>query len=119
MSRPGRRKMETGWARVPVRRRAGSSTRFARPIPAPRCAAGSSSTTPRTLELPAHSAPGRGAGLLGSKAVRRVLDAALPTVARKILGPTFGHDMVFHRASEMNHLASFLPDLYAEFNGTP
>lgn len=74
---------------------------------------------PRTLELPPHSAPGRGAGLLGSKAVRGVLDAALPTVARKVLGPTFGRDMVFHCASEMNHLAAFLPDLYAEFNGTP
>lgn len=35
------------------------------------------------------------------------------------MGATIGHDMTFYRAAEMNQLASFLPDLYEEFNGAP
>jgi len=35
------------------------------------------------------------------------------------MGPTYGYDLLFHCASEMNHLASFLPALYEEFKGTP
>jgi hypothetical protein len=30
-----------------------------------------------------------------------------------------GTGLLHHCASEMNHLASFLPALYEEFNGTP
>lgn len=33
----------------------------------------------------------------------------------RVIGP----DMLYHCASEMNHLASFLPQLYAEFHDTP
>lgn len=33
--------------------------------------------------------------------------------------PTLGAGLLHHCASEMNHLASFLPALYEEFNGTP
>jgi hypothetical protein len=74
---------------------------------------------PRTLHVPPSSAPGRGSALLASKAASGAVDAALPAIAKKVLGPRFGHDMIFHCASEMNHLASFLPDLYAEFKDSP
>ncbi|WP_432022605.1 DAPG hydrolase family protein [Streptomyces parvus] len=73
----------------------------------------------RMLDLPAHSAPGRGTPLLTGKASRKLGDSVLPRVIPKVIGPTIGYDMAFHCASEMNHLASFLPALHAEFNGTP
>lgn len=71
------------------------------------------------LDLPAHSVPGRGASLLTSKASRRLGDSVLPHVINKVMGTGVGYDMTFHCAAEMNHLASFLPDLHREFNGTP
>jgi hypothetical protein len=49
----------------------------------------------------------RGAGLLG-----RVLGS--PFVARRATSLQQGRDLVVHCAAEMNHLAGFLPDLYAD-----
>lgn len=43
--------------------------------------------------------------ILGSKFVRKVLSP-----------PNIGLDMVVHCGMEMNHLASFLPDLYADYH---
>ncbi|WP_436761594.1 DAPG hydrolase family protein [Streptosporangium sp. V21-05] len=71
------------------------------------------------LDLPAHSVPGRGGSLLTARMTRRLGDSALPRVAARALGPTFGYDLAFHCASEMNHLASFLPALHEEFKDTP
>lgn len=74
---------------------------------------------PEMLDLPAHSFHGLGSRFLSNKASRALGDTVLPHVISQVMGPTIGHDMVFHCASEMNHLASFLPDLHGEFNGTP
>ncbi|OZM74688.1 hypothetical protein CFN78_00085 [Amycolatopsis antarctica] len=71
------------------------------------------------LDLPAHSVPGRGAPLLTRKASRKLGGTVLPHAGTKVMGPTIGYDMTFHCAAEMNHLASFLPSLHEEFNGTP
>jgi len=72
------------------------------------------------LDLPASSmADGPGARLLTNKAVRPLAKPLLPRVAPRLLPTSFGYDLLFHCASEMNHLASFLPDLYAEFKDTP
>lgn len=71
------------------------------------------------LDLPAHSVPGTGASLLTGKASHKIGDAVLPHVISKVMGPNIGYDMAFHCAAEMNHLASFLPALHEEFNGTP
>ncbi|MDQ3737174.1 MAG: hypothetical protein M3318_07030 [Actinomycetota bacterium] len=72
------------------------------------------------LDLPASSMADRpGARLLTNKAVRPLAKPLLPRVAPRLLPASFGYDLLFHCASEMNHLASFLPDLYAEFKDTP
>ncbi|MFF1920191.1 DAPG hydrolase family protein [Streptomyces sp. NPDC058221] len=71
------------------------------------------------LDLPAHSVTGRGTPLLTGKASRKIGDTVLPRVISKAMGPNVGYDMAVHCASEMNHLASFLPDLHQEFNGAP
>ncbi|MGC0398006.1 hypothetical protein RKD27_000650 [Streptomyces sp. SAI-126] len=74
---------------------------------------------PQVLDLPHHSVPGRGAALLRGKTARKLGDSALPRLGKKALGPTFGQDLLYHCGAEMNHLASFLPHLHEEFNGTP
>ncbi|GAA0949710.1 hypothetical protein GCM10009554_48680 [Kribbella koreensis] len=71
------------------------------------------------LDLPDHSLPGRGATLLTGRTARKLGGSALPRLGRKVLGPTFGQDLLYHCGAEMNHLASFLPQLHEEFNGTP
>jgi hypothetical protein len=38
-------------------------------------------------------------------------------VSRRIADPNLGRDMVVHCGMEMNHLASFLPELYADYHG--
>jgi len=43
----------------------------------------------------------------------------LPRVVRRVAPARIAHDVLFHCASEMNHLATFLPQLYDEFNGSP
>lgn len=59
------------------------------------------------------------AGLLGFKPVQPLLRPVLERVASRNLPPQFQTDMLFHCASEMNHLATFLPQLYAEFKDMP
>lgn len=71
------------------------------------------------LSLPAHSAPGPGSRLLTRKASRKLGDTVLPHVVSRVMGPNVGYDMIVHCAAEMNHLASFLPDLHREFEGSP
>jgi hypothetical protein len=36
-----------------------------------------------------------------------------------MVSPTLGTDMIHHCAAEMNHLASFLPELFEEFRDLP
>jgi hypothetical protein len=43
----------------------------------------------------------------------------LPGIARRVLPGRIGCDVLFHCANEMNHLATFLPQLYEEFKGSP
>ncbi|MFJ2241841.1 DAPG hydrolase family protein [Streptomyces sp. NPDC087859] len=71
------------------------------------------------LNLPGRDLPGRGASLLSGKAGRKLGNSALPRLSKRVIGPTFGQDLLYHCAAEMNHLASFLPSLHGEFNGTP
>ena len=71
------------------------------------------------LDLPASSMADHPARLLTNKAVRPLAKPLLPRVAPRLLPTSFGYDLLFHCASEMNHLASFLPDLYAEFKDIP
>ncbi|MCM1965884.1 DAPG hydrolase family protein [Streptomyces sp. G1] len=73
----------------------------------------------QVLDLPGHCAPGRGATLLTRKTARKLGNAALPRVAKRALGPTFGQDLLYHCGAEMNHLAAFLPQLHEEFRDTP
>ncbi|MFB6790382.1 DAPG hydrolase family protein [Streptomyces olivaceus] len=73
----------------------------------------------RILDLPAHSVPGRGVPLLTGRAARTVGDTMVLHLISKVMGPNVGHDTAYHCASEMNHLASFLPDLHEEFSDTP
>ncbi|MQS15970.1 hypothetical protein F7Q99_27885 [Streptomyces kaniharaensis] len=74
---------------------------------------------PQLLNLPAHSSTARAAALLTTKPARALAGAALPHLAGKALRPGYGHDLLHDCAAEMNHLASFLPALHEEFNGTP
>lgn len=71
------------------------------------------------LDLRPHAAPGRGARLLTGTAVRTMAGHLLPHLSRAVMGRTFGHDLLFHCATEMNHLAGFLPELYEEFRDVP
>ncbi|MER6186067.1 hypothetical protein [Streptomyces sp. NPDC001652] len=71
------------------------------------------------LNLPHRALPGRGASLLSGRTGRKLGDSALPRLGKRVLGPTFGQDLLYHCGAEMNHLASFLPSLHEEFNGTP
>ncbi|MFI1004411.1 DAPG hydrolase family protein [Streptomyces galbus] len=73
----------------------------------------------QVLDLPDHSVPGRGATLLTKRTARKLGNSALPRLGRRALGPTFGQDLLYHCAAEMNHLAAFLPELHEEFRGTP
>ncbi|MFE9252769.1 DAPG hydrolase family protein [Streptomyces sp. NPDC007088] len=73
----------------------------------------------QVLDLPGHSVPGRGAALLTKRAARKLGNSALPHLGGRALGPTFGQDLMYHCGAEMNHLASFLPQLHEEFRGTP
>ncbi|MGL4379636.1 MAG: DAPG hydrolase family protein [Vibrio sp.] len=70
----------------------------------------------KLLELPSQSVASKEGKILTNSIVKHI---ATPTVryrAKRKLRE-FGPDMLFHCASEMNHLASFLPELYKEFSG--
>ena len=49
---------------------------------------------------------------------KRILDKIVSTkfAAKKAVSLELGRDMVVHCAMEMNHLASFLPDLYTDYH---
>lgn len=71
---------------------------------------------PEFLDLPAHSLTGGRAGrLLANPAGRTVARPLMPQVAARLLPTTIGTDMIYHCATEMGHLATFLPDLHREF----
>lgn len=59
------------------------------------------------------------ARLLGFKPIRPLVRPMLERIVSKSLPRQFQTDMLFHCAGEMNHLASFLPQLYAEFKDEP
>lgn len=73
---------------------------------------------PQILRLPAHSSAGPGGRVLANPVTRGL---ARPAVARKAGRDlrVFGPNMLQHCAQEMNHLATFLPQLYEAFRGTP
>ncbi|MGC4985179.1 DAPG hydrolase family protein [Streptomyces sp. DT193] len=72
------------------------------------------------LDLPTRSlSPSADGRALASPMGRRIGRTALPVLAPRLMPSTLGTDMLHHCASEMNHLAGFLPQLYEEFRGTP
>lgn len=71
------------------------------------------------LNLPVRSQPTRGGRLLATSVARAVGGPALSRMGGRLIPRNFGYDLLFHCATEMNHLASFLPALYEEFKGTP
>ena len=40
------------------------------------------------------------------------------SIAKRVVPLELGRDMLVHCASEMNHLASFLPELYSDYHQT-
>ena len=72
------------------------------------------------MDLPAHALPaGRAAGALRSAPVRAAANRILPSCAPRFVPRALGHDLLFHCAAEMNHLARFLPELHAAFRDLP
>jgi len=73
------------------------------------------------LDLPAHVVPTRlGRALAAAPATARAAARlAIPHVGSRLVSASLGHELLFHCASEMNHLASLLPGLYEEFHDTP
>lgn len=59
------------------------------------------------------------AALLTSRVGKAASRPIVRTAVRTTLTDTLAHDLLFHCAGEMNHLASFLPDLYDEFKAMP
>lgn len=74
---------------------------------------------PALLHLPAHSQlRGTGSGVMAALNRAGVSNLS-PRLTAGLLPESIGPDMVYHCAKEMNHLAGFLPQLHAEFAGTP
>ncbi|SFO87243.1 hypothetical protein K8Z49_16035 [Actinomadura madurae] len=72
------------------------------------------------LNLPAHALPpGRTTRPLTSPIGRALSRTAIAKAGHRFIPGTIGADMVHHCAAEMNHLASFLPQLHQEFQDTP
>ncbi|MCW4354701.1 hypothetical protein ONR57_15440 [Hoyosella sp. YIM 151337] len=59
------------------------------------------------------------ARVLTSPVGRVMLRPSVSAIGRYRTRDQFGRALLEHCATEMNHLAGFLPDLYAEFRGTP
>jgi hypothetical protein len=75
---------------------------------------------PEILDLPAQStSKPRATRVLTSRPGRRFLRPIVTTVGARATGRRTGRHLLVHCASEMNHLASFLPALHAEFRDTP
>ena len=72
------------------------------------------------LPLPAASLPpDLPSQILATDLGRGVAAPLVPTMVARMISPTLGSDMVHHCAAEMNHLASFLPELHERFRGMP
>lgn len=72
------------------------------------------------LDIPAHSTSMPALARLMTNPVGRLVSGPVVSVAsRYSASDRLGHDLLHHCATEMNHLATFLPELYAEFNGSP
>ena len=56
---------------------------------------------------------------LTSPAGRRVSQPVVKALSRFRTRDRLGHALLHHCATEMNHLATFLPNLYTEFRDTP
>lgn len=75
---------------------------------------------PDVLALPARALPASfGAHALSTSIGRTGAKLVVGQIATRLLPRTIGADMIYHCASEMNHLAGFLPQLFAEFHDTP
>lgn len=75
---------------------------------------------PEVLHLPAKSVSNLiVARLLTNRAGRLALKPVMDAIVSHATRDPLGHDLLHHCASEMNHLASFLPELYAEFRDSP
>lgn len=70
------------------------------------------------LDLPRQSLTSTAGKIMTIGPVRRMAGLTLPRIAAVKLHH-FGPAMLYHCAQEMNHLATFLPSLYADFRGTP
>ena len=66
------------------------------------------------LGLPAHSVASMTGRLLSNPLAQVAAGPVVEQSAKRKLRE-FGPDMLFHCASEMNHLASFLPLLFKEY----
>lgn len=74
----------------------------------------------KILNVPTHSvSQPLAARVLTSRVGRKALRPAVSAFGRYKTRDKFGYDLLHHCATEMNHLAGFLPDLYTEFRGTP
>lgn len=72
------------------------------------------------LELPARSLPPDVASrALATGLGRGIARGLVPTLVANMISPSLGTDMIHHCAAEMNHLASFLPELFEAMRGTP
>lgn len=69
------------------------------------------------LKLPAEAVVSPAGKAMTNAPLRALAGIALPRVGAQKLNH-FGPAMLFHCATEMNHLATFLPELYAEYRET-
>jgi hypothetical protein len=75
---------------------------------------------PQILDLPPHSVSNPAtARLLTSRAGRLTLAPVARLLGSRATADHLGHHLLHHCATEMNHLAAFLPGLYADFHDTP
>lgn len=74
---------------------------------------------PEILALPSRSLSNpTGAAVLSNPLGRALLKPVIAAKNRELTSPQTGMSLLHHCATEMNHLAGFLPELYAEFKET-
>jgi hypothetical protein len=75
---------------------------------------------PQVLDLPVHAVSRPlAARMFTNRAGRLAMTPVINAVGRRATRAQVGHDLLHHCAAEMNHLASFLPELFAEFRDSP
>ncbi|MDD9966737.1 MAG: hypothetical protein OXR73_10950 [Myxococcales bacterium] len=75
---------------------------------------------PQVLDLPPHASSNpTSARMLTSKIGGAALSPLVSMSVRLAIRDQMGRDLLEHCGSEMNHLAAFLPELYAEFKDAP